>query len=508
MPVINTSKFQSTFQLETMCPKPWRYRSSWDLKTLPYRGFHNTYGGGGFVADLGYNIQSALNVLQELEENNWIDEFSVAVFIEFTVFNPASSLFSSVKCLYEKFPTGGLEFSKSVKTLTLYEASSNDFQKFFEVCQLLFMVLILFFVLSEVVKIYRQRKRYFLGLWNWLELFQVVTAICAVIIFFLKSKYTTDFVKSVRNNPFETSSADYIILWSDVEIYVLSFLIFMVTLKFLLLIRFNRHVCQMMGTLSRAAEPLVSFLLTFVAAVLAYTQMAFLVFGSTLDPYSSFFRSLRAVLEMLLGGEMFFFQLKSSERILGPLFVFLYMFTMTMIALNMFIAILNESYTEVIDCPRNDLSNADLGSFMIAYLRRNLKLMVKRFTSFLKRPVFKGRRSRHKRSSKRWHKKECKHSSEIDRLFWSEVEKGRIIQTVCPIASACSLVENEQNTEGNDLKCDLRTLADSGNISMSLLSIEELYEAREDKELNALAQDVKEITSSIDWICPIRESIV
>lgn len=505
---MNTSKFQSAFQLEVMCPKPWRYRSSSDLKTLPYQGFHNTYGGGGFVADLGYNIESALDVLQKLEENNWIDEFSVAVFIEFTVFNPASSLFSSVKCLYENFPAGGLEFSKSVKTLTLYAASSNDFQNFFEVCQLLFMVLMMFFVLSEVVKIYRQRKRYFLGFWNWLELFQVVSAIFAVVIFFLKSKYTTAFVKNVRNNPFETSSADYIVLWSDVEIYVLSFLIFIVTLKFLLLIRFNRHVCQMMGTLSRAAVPLASFLLTFVCAVLAYTQMAFLLFGSTLDPYSSFFRSLRAVLEMLLGGEMFFFQLKSSERILGPLFVFVYMFTMTMIVLNMFIAILNESYTEVIDCPRNDLSNADLGSFMIAYLCRNLKLLVRRFTSFLKKPVLKGKRSRHKRSSKRWRKNECKHLSEIDRLFWSEAERGRIIHTVCPIVSAHSLVENVQNTKDNESKCNLHTLADSGNISMSLLSIEELYEAREDKELNALAQDVKEITSSMNWICPKRESIV
>ncbi|KAJ7379879.1 hypothetical protein OS493_012636 [Desmophyllum pertusum] len=112
IPVTNTSHNQSVFELERMCPKPWRYKSSRDLQTLSYEGFYSTYDGGGFVADLGYNIKSALKVLNTLQEHNWIDEFSVAVFIEFTIFNPSSSLFSVAKCLYERSPTGGVFFFK------------------------------------------------------------------------------------------------------------------------------------------------------------------------------------------------------------------------------------------------------------------------------------------------------------------------------------------------------------------------------------------------------------
>ena len=507
IPVTNISHNQSVFELERMCPKPWRYRSSWDLNALSSEGFYSTYDGGGFVADLGYNIKSALKVVNELQANNWIDEFSVAVFIEFTVFNPSSSLFSVAKCLYERSPTGGVAFSRSVKTLTLYHASNNNFQKFVEVCQLLFMVIIVIFVIDEAYKIYRKKKKYFRGFWNWVELLQILTALSSVVIYFLKAKYTSSFVKKVRNNPFETSSADYIVLWSMVEIYVLSFLIFIVTMKFLRLIRFNRQVCQMMGTLARAVRPLVSYFVVFVSAVLAYTQLAFLLFSSAMGPYSSFLNSLRAVLQMLLGGKMFFYEIKSVNGLLGPLFVFLYMFTMTFILLNMFLAILNESYWEVVDSPENDFHNADLGHFMIAYVSRNLRLLGRRFVKSLKEQ-FQGRMFPRKRENK-----------ELEKLISNEIERKESAYNLCPIASMESLADEEsdddiKNPLENAEDSDENGCLDSGNITLSLLSIDESYESEEDEYLEMLLQHVKSAAHSAEFrqgappLRPIVETVV
>lgn len=496
IPVTNMSHNQSVFELEWMCPKPWRYRTPWDLDTLSYEGYYSTYNGGGFVADLGYNIKSALKVVNELQANNWIDEFSVAVFIEFTIFNPSSSLFSVTKCLYERSPTGGVAFSRSVKTLTLYHTSNNNFQKFVEVCQLLFMVIIVFFAIDEAYKIYRKKKKYFRGFWNWVELLQILTAFSSVVIYFLKAKYTSSFVKKVRNNPFETSSADYIVLWSMVEIYVLSFLIFIVTMKFLRLIRFNRHVCQMMGTLARAARPLVSYSVVFVSAVLAYTQLAFLLLSSTMRPYSSFFNSLRAVLQMLLGGKMFFYEIKSVNSLLGPLFVFLYMFTMMFILLNMFLAILNESYWEVVDSPENDFNNADLGRFMIVYLRRNARLLGRRFVKSLKKR-FQGRMFPRKRGNK-----------ELEKLISNEIERKDSTKKLCPIASMESLADEEdEDPLKNTEECDDHVYLDSGNITVSLLSIDESYESEEDEYLERLLQHVKSAAHSPEFrqnVPPLR----
>lgn len=77
--------------------------------------------------------------------------------------------------------------------------------------------------------------------------------------------------------------------------------------------------------------------------------------------------------------------------ILGFLFVFVYMFIMIMIMLNLFMVILSEVYFEVVECFRSDFVDVDLGLFMVVYLFKNFKLLVKCFVLFFKNLVFKGK---------------------------------------------------------------------------------------------------------------------
>lgn len=387
LPVRNTSKVLSMFELYDMCPKPWRYRTADNLTTLSALGLQSSYGGGGFVADLGYNSRSARKVLDTLEKNNWINDLTAAVFVEFTVHQPASALFSVVKYLFERLPTGGYNTVTSIKTLTLYASPDPTFKSFFQLCQLLLMLIILFFFLAEIGKIYRQRCSYFKLFWNWMELLQIFGAVAAIVMFFFKEMYTTEYVKRVQENPFQTSSTDYIVLWSDLEIYLLAFVIYIVTMKFLRLIRFNRHICQMTATIQRSLNHLFSFFLVFVSIILAYTQLGLLVFGASVPAYSSFFQAMRSVCQMVLGGETHFHELKKTSRIVGPLFVFCYMLSMSMIMLNMFLAILNDSYEEVKDVEGDSFADAELGEFMKTYFTTRVGFLRREFTIFFKKMV-------------------------------------------------------------------------------------------------------------------------
>lgn len=373
----------SLFELLNLCPKPWRYRTARSLNSLPFRGAEFSYDGGGFVADLGYNTWQAIDVINNLESHKWIDDKTAAVIVEVTVFDPATSLFSHVKYLYEKFTTGGTNVRTTVKTLVLYSSSDQGFQSFYQVCQLMLMLMILFFFFVEIGKVYRQGRAYLRKFWNWMELVQIISAVAAIVMFFFKEKYTSDFVHKVQNNPYETSSIDYIVLWSDLEIYLLSLVIFVVTIKFLRLIRFNRSICQMTGTLIRSAKNIWSFFLIFVAILLGYTQLGFLVFGATVTAYSSFFQSLRSVMQMLLGGNMHFYELQSTNGIIGPIFTFVFMLSMTMILLNMFLAILNESYEETKEEEENseDFADADLCDFMVCYFKNKYTIFREEYTN-------------------------------------------------------------------------------------------------------------------------------
>lgn len=369
IPVYNISRLNSVFQLNRLCPKPWRYRTPQELQSLSFTSSRNTYEGGGYVAVLGYNSVTAFEVVRSLESRDWIDDKTAAVFIEFTTFEPSSSLFNSVKFVYERFPSGGSSTIAKVRTLTLYSPANVRFRLFYQTCHLFFMIVILFSLAIEIGKGYRQGWCYFKDLWNCCNLILLLCIISSTVMFFLKESFTSKFVKKVQENPFGNWSMDSIILWSDLEVYLLSFVVFLVTVKMLALLRFNRHIVQMKTTLHLAAFHLVSFSLVFVILLLAYVQLGTLLFGISVQSYSSFDYSLRSVLQMMIGGKAPFHKLQTANGVLGPLFVFIYMASMIMILLNMFMAILNDSYTDSRTAGLDELEDMKLAKFIMRQTR-------------------------------------------------------------------------------------------------------------------------------------------
>ncbi|XP_068684513.1 polycystin-1-like protein 2 [Montipora foliosa] len=374
VPVQNATIFYNDFELEKECPRPWRYRTAEDLNLRPFGGVMAVFVGGGYIADLGYNARSARRVIEVLEDDEWIDNQTVAVFVEFTIFEPSSSLFSAVKLLFERTPTGGSLATVAIKTLSLYASPDPSSRSLFQICQLVLMIMIIVFIFAEIGKLRREKCSYFKELWNWLELLQISSTICALVFFFLKESKTSQFVKKLQENPFKTTSIDYIEFMSDLETYLLSFVLFIITIKFLRLIKFNRHVCQVIGTLQRAATKVLSFMMVFVIIVLAYTQVGFLVFSTDVNAYSSFYSSLRALLLLLFGGAMHFEELQSTSRYITPIFLFSYLLTMFMVLLNMFLAILNDCYNEVKNVdPGEAFADAELGAFLVDYSKQKVK---------------------------------------------------------------------------------------------------------------------------------------
>ena len=62
--------------LNRLCPKPWRYQKPIETDTVPKWGQFSLYPGGGFVADLGYEKESGLGVLEMLQRHRWLDRSS------------------------------------------------------------------------------------------------------------------------------------------------------------------------------------------------------------------------------------------------------------------------------------------------------------------------------------------------------------------------------------------------------------------------------------------------
>ena len=348
IPVKNASLFVSnTEEFDSLCPKPWQYVTASELKAKPIQGEKTAYLGGGFVANLGYNSESAFDVIESLEDNCWIDDRTVAVLIECTLIEPATSFFSFMRYLYERFPTGGVITSGTVKTVTVYlPHGSESYRSFYQVSQVLLMLVILIFVIIEIAKVFQGGRIYFQRFWSWIDILLICFAASGIGIMLYKEGCAREYVNNVRANPFDNWNADKIIFWSEIEDYVLSMVMFVVTIKSLRLFRFNPHIYQMRTTLRDSVTPLSSFAVVLLVVIMAFALFAFLSFGSSVLNYSTLPQAVRTLLQMVIGGKAPYYQLKfATDSFLGPLFLFVYLITAMAILLNMFIAILNESYT-------------------------------------------------------------------------------------------------------------------------------------------------------------------
>lgn len=364
IPINITEQFTN---ISKLCPAPWRYSQPEESQLLPNWGFLNTYGAGGYVADLGYSKETAVPMISSLRSNGWIDRYTRAVLLEFTIYNPYTGYLSIVTYYYEVLPTGYGNTFPVIYTLLLTSTESGLYQ-FYLICQLLFIIIVFVSILQEAYKVYRQRCAYFRNVWNLIEILQLASSSMVVILYVFKSRLVLKKVLKLKQNPFVNVSFQDVIVWSEAENAVLALTIFIATLKILRMIRFNSHVILLLQSFRRSKKLLVSYSLLFIVIFISYGMFGKLAFGRSLYRYSSLLRSVVTELLMALGGNMHVHEMQGFNQILGPLFAFSFVAVMSFIFVNFFVAILNDSYEDAKEHTDRNSEEYELGDFLFGQL--------------------------------------------------------------------------------------------------------------------------------------------
>ena len=127
------------------------------------------------------------------------------------------------------------------------------------------------------------------------------------------------------------------------------------TIKFLKLLRFNRNIEMVGETLKLCFNELISFSLVFFLIWIAFVQLMYLIFDSTIVGYSSFVKSMATAFAMMLGkldGE----QIIQAQFILGPMIMASFYSMVIIFALNVFISIIVDAF-EVVRIRTHNKSN-------------------------------------------------------------------------------------------------------------------------------------------------------
>ena len=328
-----------------MCPKPWRYQTAEELDNDPIKATYNIYGGGGYVAIMGYKEDTALGVLSETLGHGWVDRQTRAVILDFAVFNLNTNLISIATYFYEALSSGIAHTAKKVDTLELYSTESGALM-FYLICQFLFIAMVLFKLIAMVIRLYQQRLVFFKSVWNMVDFLMVVSSFTSVVFYMIRSKTILETIKAIQANPYEIIHFHSALNWASWENASIAVAIFAVTLKLLNLIRFNPYVIYLFSSFRQSAGYQLSFVVSFFIVFNAFVMAGMQFFGHTVHVYSSFLQAVISQFEFLLGRAVPLDDLRNENRFIGPAFAFMYMLCMTIVLLNMLVSVLNESYTD------------------------------------------------------------------------------------------------------------------------------------------------------------------
>lgn len=156
----------------------------------------------------------------------------------------------------------------------------------------------------------------------------------------------------------------YVALWNQLFTYIVGWVVFLATLKFMKLLRFNKRMSLLSTTLRESAPGLLNFSLVFWIFFLAFVQVFYLLYFKQLQEFSNFVTGAETGFLMMMG-QFDFERMKRIQPIIFPIVFSLFVVTITFILINMFLSILNETFATVREDLDKQSNDYEIVDFMV-----------------------------------------------------------------------------------------------------------------------------------------------
>ncbi|GAB6020442.1 polycystic kidney disease 1-like 2 [Chamberlinius hualienensis] len=326
--------------------KAFRYQSAAELDGYPAVGNLDVYSGGGYVVALKGRQSDLLQLMDQLQGLNWIDKYTRSVIVEFSVFNAQVNLFGVCTMTAEFVPGGGIFTSSRFDAIRLLEYHTG-FGLVIMLCEILFVLCTLYFLFSELRQMCQQKKKWFSSYWNYAEILMILLSLAAIGVYVVRYIYTQRMI--VRFNDTKGKvyvNLNYVYLIDQVFNNLLSLVVFVATLKFIKLLRFNRRMGVLSSTLAHAWSELAVFGLCFAIVFLAFVQLFYLIMATNSTDFSTFVKTVEYTFSMMLQ-KFDFSVIRDSCPFYGPVVFFVFSLMTSIVLVNLLLTIIIKAFEDV-----------------------------------------------------------------------------------------------------------------------------------------------------------------
>ncbi|SPP86303.1 polycystic kidney disease 2-like 2 protein [Drosophila guanche] len=325
--------------------KESRYHTMGDLGATPIMTLLAYYRSGGYTVDLTYDKQENLQIINKLKTINWLDRGSRLCLLEFNLFSDNKDIFQSVKLIAEIPPTGGVIPQAHLQTVKEY-SFFTDLSLSMTVVYIFWYIMVFYYTIYEINEMYKSGfKKYYKSLLNILDNVVLVLSYIA-LVYNIWHTFRMKSILSKARAEESYQSIDYLCLSNLVYVDMMAVLAFLVWIKIFKFISFNKTLIQFTTTLRRCSKDLIGFSILFGIVFLAYAQLGLLLFGAEHPDFHNFVTAVLTMIRMILG-DFQYNLIQQSNRVLGPIYFLTYIVLVFFILLNMFLAIIMQTYNAV-----------------------------------------------------------------------------------------------------------------------------------------------------------------
>ncbi|KAK3907504.1 Polycystin-2 [Frankliniella fusca] len=318
----------------------WVYNSPEEMGNIWFRGLVSYYNSAGYYFSL-----TDADQLSYYEENNWIDEQTRAIFIDFTVYNININLFCVCQILFELPPSGGITPSYLFSTVKLIRYN-DEYDHRILACEILFAVFCIYYSIEIIYDGTYFKLNFFTTLDNWIDILNLALSWSSVWV--LISRYVaclsilqSNALKGMQELP-DYQNLKYIHLTAD---RVTAVTLFCSCFKFYRFLHFDT-IQYIYTTIMHCLKDMASFAFLFFIILFAYAQVGTLLFGTFAESYRSIEESSFTLLRIMMG-EFHYQEITKILSLIGPIYIVSFVMFVVFLLLNMFLAIINATYSVV-----------------------------------------------------------------------------------------------------------------------------------------------------------------